>query len=119
VAWDLSPDGSRIAYCEHDYHSASIHIRDLRANSTRDIGIPEWVELVSIGWASDGNSLFITNFSPTGSSLLHVTIDGKYRVLYKAAKEAEMLKASPDGRSLAFGEVVSASNAWLVEGLPR
>jgi len=119
VAWDLSPDGSRIAYCEHDYHSASIHIRDLRAKSTRDIGIPEWVELVSVGWASDGNSLFVTNFSPTGSSLLHVTLDGKYRVLYKAAKEAEMLKASPDGRSLAFGEVVSASNAWLVEGLPR
>jgi len=118
VAWDLSPDGSRIAYCEHDYHSASIQIRELRAGTTRDIPIPGWVELLSLGWAADSKSLFVTNFSPTGSSLLHVTLDGKHRVLYKAAKEAEMPKASPDGRSLAFGEVVSASNAWLIEGLP-
>jgi hypothetical protein len=62
---------------------------------------------------------FITNFDPAGSSLLHVTLDGKIRVLYKTAKEAELPKASPDGRSLAFGEVVSASNVWLIEGLPQ
>jgi hypothetical protein len=111
VAWDLSPDGSRIAYCERDNRSASIQIRELRAGTTRDITIPGWVALLSLGWAADSRSLFVTNFSPTGSSLLHVTLDGKYRVLYKAAKEAERPTASPDGRSLAFGEVVSASNA--------
>lgn len=119
VAWDLSPDGSRIAYCERDGQSALIHVRDLRQGTTRDINIPGWVELLSIGWAADGNSLFITNFSPRGSSLLHLALDGQYQVLYKAAKEAESPKASPDGRMLAFGEVVSASNAWLIEGLPR
>lgn len=91
------------------------HIRELRwPDATHDINLPGWAELLSLGWSADGKSLFVTNFSPTGSSLLHVTLDGKYRVLYKAAKEAEMPKASPDGRSLAFGEVVSASNAWLI-----
>jgi hypothetical protein len=46
-------------------------------------------------------------------------MDGKQVVLYKAAKEVEIPKASPDGRFLAFGEVESASNAWLIEGIPQ
>lgn len=119
VAWDLSPDGSRIAYCERDLRSATIHIQDLGPGTTRDIPIPGWVELSALGWAADGKSLFVTNWEPAGSTLLHVTLDGRYRVLYKSAKEAELPKASPNGRSLVFGEVVSASNVWLIEGLPR
>jgi hypothetical protein len=118
VAWDLSPDGSRIAYCERDLRSASIHIRELGRGMTRDIPIPGWVELSTLGWAADGKSLFVTNWAPAGSSLLHVTLNGRYRVLYKAAKEAELPKASANGRFLPFGEVVSASNVWLIEGLP-
>jgi Tol biopolymer transport system component len=119
VAWDLSPDGSRIAYSERDLRSASIHILELGPGTTREIPVPGWDQLLTLGWAADGKSLFVTNWAPDGSSLLHVTLDGKYRVLYKAAKEVELPKASPNGRSLAFGEVVSASNVWLIEGLPR
>jgi Tol biopolymer transport system component len=119
VSWDLTPDGSRIAYFEHDFLTASIHIRELASGATRDITVPGFVELVSLGWAANGKSLFVTNFAPAGSSLLHVTPDGKVRLLYKGSKEVEMPKASPDGRSLAFGEVISASNAWLIEGLPQ
>jgi Tol biopolymer transport system component len=117
LAWDLSPDGSRIAYCELDLRSASIHIRELGRRTTRDIPIPGWVEFSTLGWAADGKSLFITSWEPAGSSLLHVTLDGRARVLYKAVKETELPKASPNGRSLAFGQVVSASNVWLIEGL--
>jgi len=117
VAWDLAPDGSRIAWCERDARSASIHVRELGRGTTRDISLPDWVELVTITWSADGRSLFVTNFAPDGSSLLHVTLDGKYRVLYKGAKEVELPRPSPDGRALAFGEVVSASNVWLIEGL--
>jgi hypothetical protein len=53
------------------------------------------------------------------SSLLRVTFDGKCHVLYQEAKEVELPKSSPDGHFLAFGEVVSASNVWLIEGLPQ
>jgi Tol biopolymer transport system component len=119
VAWDLAPNGSWIAYCEHDYRSASIHVRELGRGTTRDISLPGWVELVTLAWSADGSSLFATNFAPAGSSLLHVTLDGKNRVLYKGAKEVELPKPSPDGRSLAFGEVISASNVWLIEGLTK
>jgi Tol biopolymer transport system component len=117
--WDLSPDGSRIAYAETTWRSASIHIHDLRANTTRDIALKGITELSTVSWSADGKSFFATTFALTGSSLFHVNLDAKYRVLYKGAKEVEGAKPSPDGRYLAFGDVVSASNAWLVEGFPK
>lgn len=119
LSWDLSPDGSRIAYAELTWRSASIHVRELRANATRDIPLKGVTELSTLSWSADGKSLFATTFALTGSSLFHVTLDGEYRVLYKGAKEVEGAKPSPDGRYLAFGDVVSASNVWLVEGFPK
>jgi len=115
--WDLSPDGSLIAYGERGLNSL-IRVREIRSGSTSDIPLPEWPELYTIGWSADGKSLLATDFAPTGSSLLRVTLDGAVRVLYKGAKEVELPKASPDGRYLAFGEVVSSSNVWLIEKLP-
>jgi Tol biopolymer transport system component len=119
VAWDLSPDGSQIGYSEHDWRSASIHVRELRTNAARDIPLKGLTEVSTLSWSADGKSFFATTFALTGSSLFHVTLDGKYRVLYKGAKEVEGAKPSPDGRYLAFGDVVSASNVWLVEGFPK
>ena len=117
--WDLSPDGSRIAYGERGQHSL-IRIRAIRAdrNTSSEIPVPQWPDLYTIGWSADGTSLFATDFSPSGSSLLHILLDGKALVLYKGAKELELPKASPNGRFVAFGEVVSSSNVWLIENLP-
>lgn len=119
VSWDLSPDGSRVAYGEYDWRSTTIYIRDLKTNLVRDIPLKDVVELSTLTWSADGKSLFVTTFSLFGSSLLNVSLDGKGRVLYKGAKEVEGARPSPDGRYLAFGDVVSASNVWLVEGLPK
>ena len=118
VFWDLSPDGSSVAYSERGTASV-IHIRELRRNSTRDISIPQWPELLTLGWSADGGSLFATNFAPTGSSILHIRLDGKVTLLYKSTKDAELPKASPDGHYLAFGAVESSSNVWLIEGIPK
>jgi len=57
VAWDLSPDGSRIAWGVHEMRAASIQIRDLGRGETRDIPLLGWGGLVSLGWAADGRSL--------------------------------------------------------------
>jgi Tol biopolymer transport system component len=119
VSWDLTPDGSRVAYSENDWQSATIHIRDLRTNTSRDILLKGMSELSTLSWSADARSFFATTFGLRGSSLFHVTLSGTYRLLYKGAKEIEGARPSPDGRYLAFGDVVSASNVWLVEGLPR
>ena len=119
IAWDLAPDGSRIAYSENNWQSATIHIRDLNANTTLDIPLKGLSELSTLSWSSDARGFYATTFGLWGSSLFHVTLNGRYRLLYKGAKEIEGARPSPDGRSLAFGDVVSASNVWLVEGLPK
>jgi len=119
VAWDLAPDGSRIAHSENDWQSATIHIRDLKTNSTVDLPLKGLSELSTLSWSADSRSFYATTFGLLGSSLFHVTLDGRYLLLYKGAKEIEGARPSPDGRSLAFGDVVSASNVWLVEGLPK
>lgn len=119
VAWDLSPDGSKIAYAQYDWKSASIHVRELSTAAVRDILLKGLTELSTLTWSTDGKSWFATTPAITGSSLFHVTVDGQYHVLYKGAKEVEGARTSPDGRYIAFGDVVSASNVWLVEGLPK
>jgi Tol biopolymer transport system component len=118
VFWDLSGDGTRIAYGSRSEYS-HIRIRDLAQKTIREISIPQWPELRSAGWAPDGRSLFASHFAPDGSSLLQVTLDGRAKALYKSAEPIELLKASPDGRYLAFGQVVSGVNVWLIEGIPK
>ncbi len=118
VFWDLSRDGTRIAYSYvHDY--SHIRVRDLRRRTEREISIPQWPELQSIGWSADGTAIFAAAFAPKGSSVVKVTLDGKARLLYGSGEPIEMLKASPDGRYLAFGQMLSSVNAWLIEGIPK
>jgi WD40-like Beta Propeller Repeat len=119
LAWDLSPDGTRIGYAEYNWRSASIHIREFRTSVTKDILLRDLTVLSTLTWSADSGSFFATTFDVTGSSLYHVTREGKYNLLYRGAKEVEGARPSPDGRYLAFGDVQSASNVWVVEGFPK
>jgi Tol biopolymer transport system component len=119
LAWDLSPDGSQIAYAEYSWRSASIHVRDVKTSLTREIPLKGLTELSTLTWSADSRSLFVTTYAVTGSSLYNVTLEGKYHLLYKGAKEVEGARPSPDGRYLAFGDVQSASNVWVVGGFPK
>jgi WD40 repeat protein len=119
ISWSLSPDGSRIAYSESDLRSATLHIRELGSDVTHDISLPDRAELSTIEWAADGKSVFTTFFAPDGSSILHVTLDGRTHEIHRVPKDVETPRASPDGRHLAFGEVLSSSNVWVLEGFPK
>jgi hypothetical protein len=116
--WDLSGDGTQVAYGIGNVHSL-IRVRELIRHTTRDIYLSHWPELKTVGWSADGKSLFAAAYAPKGGSLLHVALDGKVAVLYKAPEAAELLKASPNGQHLAFGQVVSDINVWLIEGIPQ
>ncbi len=118
VFWDLSRDGTQIAFGSRTLQSL-IHIRELKHQATHEISIPQCPEIESVGWSADGRSLFAADYAPRGSSLLKITLDGKARLLYQAAEFIELPKASPDGRYLAFGQVVSDVNVWLIEGIPH
>jgi WD40 repeat protein len=114
--WDLSPDGSRIAFGKLENQSSHIRVLDLASGKTREISVKDWSNLTSVGWSADGQSLFAATWGSKGGSILRVSLNGKTQLMYKAAgMQLERPVPSPDGRYLAFAEVSTTSNAWMVE----
>jgi eukaryotic-like serine/threonine-protein kinase len=114
--WDLSPDGSRIAFGKLENQSSHIRVLDLASGKTREISVKDWSNLTSVGWSADGQSLFAATWGSKGGSILRVSLNGKTQLMYKAVgMQLERPVPSPDGRYLAFAEVSTTSNAWMVE----
>lgn len=114
--WDLSPDGSRIAFGKFEVNGSRIRILDLAGGEPNVVELRDWDHLTSVGWSADGKSLFATNWSSIAGSILHVTLNGETHLLQRAAgMTLERPLPSPDGRYLAFGDVITTSNAWMIE----
>jgi Tol biopolymer transport system component len=114
--WDLSPDGLRIAFGACEPHGSHIRIMDLVSQEEGQVSLREWSCLTSAGWSPDGKSLFVTNWAPRAGSNLRVEYKGKSQLLYKAVGMGlERPVPSPDSRFLAYGEVTTVSNAWMIE----
>jgi Tol biopolymer transport system component len=115
--WALSPDGSRIAFGKFEGRGGHIHILDLTGGKAREIGVKGWSHITSVGWSADGRSLFATNWASMAASVLRVELDGETHPLYKAPSSMQLERpvSSPGGHYLAFGEVATTSNAWMIE----
>jgi Tol biopolymer transport system component len=113
--WDLSPDGSQIAFLEREERRGVIRIFQVNGKLTGEIPLKGWNHLDSVAWSADGRGLFVTSYSSRGSSLLHVNLNGEIHLLRKSTMWTDTPVPSPDGRYLAFGEVIPDSNAWMIE----
>jgi serine/threonine protein kinase/Tol biopolymer transport system component len=116
----LSPDGSTFAISRS--YEAEIHIRllSLTAGPDREISVKGWPALSFRGltWSADGKWLYCGSNSPQGSTLLHVDLEGKAKVLWQRKGESGDLFGvpSPDGRYLAIRNSVLGGNVWMLEG---
>ncbi len=116
--WDLSPDGSRIAF-DDIWGTDRIRIVPLTGGKAQELALKGWLLISSLGWSPDGTGLFVTGLSSKANSLLqYVSLNGEAQTLHTAATWLEKLVASPDGRYLAFGQVIADSNAWMIENFP-
>jgi Tol biopolymer transport system component len=113
--WDLSPDGRRIVYGQTDLRKGLLHILALDGGATAEIAVKEWANLSSVGWSADGRYFFVSKAASSGDSLLRVSPNGEAQVLRKAGMWIERPAPSPDGRYLAWGEISSNSNAWIID----
>jgi Tol biopolymer transport system component len=113
--WDLSPDGSRIAFGVKDEHRGEIRILPLAGGPERTVHLKDAKNLQSVAWTADGAALFVTNWASEGYSLWRVNLTGQMRLLRKAGIWLERPVPSPDGRYLAFAEGTASSNAWMLE----
>jgi Tol biopolymer transport system component len=115
--WDLSPYGSRIAFGKFDEHRGSLRILPVRTGPEREIVVKGWSHFNSVGWSADGKAFYVTNWSAHGGSLLRVGLNGVAQSLFQAGSGCfERPIASPDGRYLAFSQVIASRNAWMIEG---
>ena len=112
--WALSPDGTRIAIL--NMVEGRIHIVSLSRNSTMDFAVKGWKSLDSLAWTADGKALFVSNHTPDGSVLLHVSLQGNSQVLWKQEGGVGTVAVpSPDGRHLAIMGWTLNSNIWMME----
>jgi hypothetical protein len=114
--WDLSPEGSQIAFGVSEETSGIIRVISLARQAPRDIDVKRWANLTSVAWAPDGNALFAAGWSSKGSPLLRVFLDGRIQLLSRDDLYIENLVPSSDGRKIAFGDAKAArGNIWLID----
>jgi hypothetical protein len=115
--WDVSPDGSTIAFGQFDWGGGDqITLLRPAAGERRVVRLKDFKNLADVAWAEDGRSLFATTETIRGGQLLHVMLDGTTHLL-RAFDGRTVLKPrpSPDGRSLLLGVIQTNSNAWVIE----
>jgi hypothetical protein len=115
--WNLSPDGSRIAFLQRDLHNGSIHIRSLSGKVESEFRVKGWNELKCIDWATDGKTLFVGGVMPKGATLLRSDLNGHAQVLWSDIGASRIWAIpSPDGKHVAIRDEVFDQNVWLLEG---
>ena len=113
-AFDLSPDGTRLAALRSP--AGPIYILSLRGLPDQEVSVKGWSNLKSLNWTSDGKGLFVStdNDVPRGAALLHVDLQGNASILWSQFL-AIGIAPSPDGRHLAFSGTSLDTNIWMIE----
>jgi Tol biopolymer transport system component len=112
-AWDISPDGTRIAVLKHG--GSEIHVLSLRTHEVRKIIVKGWSGLEALDWTSDGKGFF-TSSRASGSVLLHTDLQGNPSVLWEPKGDAMTFAvSSPDGHYLALPGFAQGSNVWSMQ----
>ena len=116
--WDLSLDGSHLAFAQSDERAGRIQILPLAGGETRQVIVKGWNLLWAIDWASDGKGLFVSGRPTSGNMLLYVDLEGRASVLWEQKLPGRRMTwstPSPDGRYLALVGYTTDSNVWMLE----
>jgi Tol biopolymer transport system component/DNA-binding winged helix-turn-helix (wHTH) protein len=112
--WQLSPDGAQIAIFEPA--GGKIYLLSFDGRPSRQIRMKDWNSLYNLNWAADGKSLFVSNPTARGSSLLRVDLRGNTRTVFEQKGGlASWGIPSPDGRRIAMVEWNISSNVWMLD----
>ena len=125
-AWDLSPDGTRIAILRRS--EATIHILSLSHQTSEEVTGKRLSSLETVDWAANGRGLFVSSVREGGSALLHLDLKGDSHPLWESKGTVEpgilafvggpsvpWVVPSPDGRHLAICVWSLNANIWMME----
>jgi hypothetical protein len=117
--WDLSPDGSHLAFAPSGEGRGHLQILALPGGEAREINVKGWNGLSHLFWAADGKGLFASANGGLGATLLYVDLGGSAQVVWRERLPAFNAEArgipSPNGRYLAVSGRTVERNVWLLE----
>jgi len=121
--WDLSPDGSLLAFAQREDHEGRIQLLPLAGGEAREVSVGGWADLSPLYWEPDGKALWATasGAAPPGDLLLRVDLQGRAQVVWQHKGitgwnyEGTKGVPSPDGRHLAVLGYTNDSNVWMLE----
>jgi Tol biopolymer transport system component/predicted Ser/Thr protein kinase len=117
-AWNISPDGSRLALVDDNKYQGRVEVLTLADHAWHEVAVePGWQDLQSIAWAMDGKSFFATVWGPDSFNLVYITSSGKVKPLISNGRRQWMINPlpAPNGKYLAFQAQTWDSNAWMLE----
>ena len=118
-SWDLSLDGSHLAFAQWDDHEGRIQILPLAGGEVREINVKGWNGLGRLFWAADARGLFVSAAGGLGATLLYVDLEGRGQVIWQQRFPLINAEArgipSPDGRYLAVSAQATDSNVWMLD----
>lgn len=121
--WSLSPDGKTLASSSRQRVDRGgtldmpvLQLTAFDTFSTRVIAVPNWANITSLDWASDGKSMWVGAHNNNTSALLNIDLNGH---IQPVLKEDKMILGwaipSHDGRRLALWEASGTANVWMVQ----
>jgi Tol biopolymer transport system component len=114
--WGMSPDGSWIGIEKSYWNANQIRFVPVRGGETRNVTVQGYTYLQSFDWAQDSKSVFVATYSPGGSVLLHVGLDGSVQPIWRQAQSSRTWGIpSPDGRHITMFGTSREANVWLLE----
>jgi DNA-binding winged helix-turn-helix (wHTH) protein/Tol biopolymer transport system component len=117
--WDLSLDGSHLAFAQWDSDEGRIQILPLAGGEVREVNVRGWHGLSNPFWAADGKGLFVSANAGLGATLLYADLEGHGQVIWQQRFPMFNVPTrgipSPDGRYLAVLALAVDRNVWLLE----
>lgn len=114
--WDISPDGTEVAFPDHDAGDGRIRVISLttRANEhrEREVVLPASLDIHGVVWTASGQGWFVAVRTTSEYRMLYVYPDGRFCPLGDIQGWAV---PSADGHHVAFWNHTMATNAWLIK----
>ena len=114
LQWDLSPDGAQASTLYQHPHGP-IRLVNFQGEPERDISVDWPGTLRTMHWSPDGKGWYMGSDAETMSDILFVDLKGHAQILWHEALPFIWAIPSPDGRHLAFVQLTSCNNVWMVE----